>query len=167
MSPTWDLVLIVFFLVSALYGLLLRERVVVTLLGTYAAILVADKWGEAIYKLLAQNSPLLASSGSASVFAVQLSLFVLVVLVVSLKGGILIHPESVGRGLFANLVMALYGLLAAALIASFVLGFLPRETREILLEASRLARFVANYTTWWLILPLALMLVLNLKEHHQ
>jgi len=162
MNPSWDLVLMIFFMVSLLYGLLLRERVVVTLLGAYAAVLITEHWGEAIYKLLSQG-PLSGSQENLSIFTVQLVLLVAILLVVSLKGGILIHPASVGRGLIAHLVMALYGLLAAALIASAVIGFLPPATQEILLESSNLARFISSHTTWWLILPIILMLVLNLK----
>jgi len=162
MSPTWDLVLTIFFAVSLLYGLLLRERVVVTLLGTYAAILITERWGEAIYNLLSQG-PLVTSQSSLSVFTVQMILLVAILLIISLKGGILIHPASVGRGLISHLVMAIYGLLAAALIAAAIISFLPSATKETLLEGSRVAHFVASHTTWWLILPIILMLVLNLK----
>jgi hypothetical protein len=163
MSPTWDLVLIVFFIVSCLYGLLLRERVVVTLLGTYAAVLITERWGESIYKLLASGPLSSVNKGSISIFAVQIILLVLILLVISLKGGILIHPSSVGRGLMAHGIMAVYGVLAAALLASSVISFLPPATQTTMLAASPIARFVFDHTTWWLILPIIMMLVLNLK----
>ena len=56
MVPTWDLVLLVFGGASVVYGLMLRERVVVTLLGAYAAMIVADRWGEAIYQMVTNQS---------------------------------------------------------------------------------------------------------------
>ncbi len=162
MNPSWDLVLAIFFIVSVLYGFLLRERVVVTLLGAYAAVLITERWGEAIHQLISQRA-LTGESGTLPIFTVQIILLVGVLLIISLKGGILIHPASVGRGLMAHLVMALYGFLSAALIASAVVSFLPSATQEMLLSGSVLARFLIRYATWWLILPIVLMLALNLR----
>ena len=43
MVPSWDLVLLVFGGASVVYSLMLREKVVVTVLAAYAAIIVADR----------------------------------------------------------------------------------------------------------------------------
>ena len=102
MIPTWDIVLLAFGGVSILYGLMLRERVVVTLLGAYAAMIVADRWGEALYRVITEEGSQVFNQqilqGSLSVFTVQVVLFAVVMLVVALRGGILIHPDSMGIG---------------------------------------------------------------------
>ena len=163
MIPTWDIVLMAFAGVSILYGLMLRERVVVTLLGAYAAIIVADKWGEGLYKVITEEGSQVFNQqilqGSLSVFTVQLVLFAVVMLIVALRGGILIHPESMGVGIVSHVVQMMYGLLIAALIASAVLGFAPAEQIQTIYENSMVAKYMVDYQAWILIAPLILMFV--------
>ena len=163
MIPTWDIVLMAFAGVSILYGLMLRERVVVTLLGAYAAIIVADKWGEGLYKVITEEGSQVFNQqilqGSLSVFTVQLVLFAVVMLIVALRGGILIHPESMGVGMVSHIVQMAYGLLIAALIASAVLGFAPAEQIQTIYENSMVAKYMVDYQAWILIAPLILMFV--------
>jgi len=163
MVPTWDLVLLVFGGASVVYGLMLRERVVVTLLGAYAAMIVADRWGEAIYQMVTHQSGAVLNEqfvqGNISVFTVQVILFAAVLLIVALKGGILIHPESLGSGFMSYGVLAMYGLLSATLIASAVLSFLPADQLQAVYDNSKSARYLVDYQTWLLIAPLVVMLI--------
>jgi len=157
------LVLLVFFGLSVLYAFLLRERVVVLLLAAYAAGLVADKWGDTIYQMISGQAGNILNQGlvvhSISVFSVQVALFALVLLVISLRGGLLVNPSTMGRGIWSLLIILGYGFLTAALIATSILNFLSPDIREAIIGGSALAKYLINYQAWWLILPLALMIV--------
>ncbi len=163
MVPNWDLVLLAFGGVSIVYGLMLRERVLVTLLGAYAAMIVADRWGASLYRVVAEqggelfNQQLLTSN--LSVFTVQLVLFALVMLILALRGGVYIHPDSMGQGVLSHVVQMIYGLLIAAMIASAVLSFLPADQLQIIYDNSKLAKQLVDYQAWLLVAPLFLMFV--------
>jgi hypothetical protein len=163
MIPNWDIVFLAFGGVSLVYGLMLRERVVVTLMGAYAAMIVADRWGEALYHVVTeQGGQVLNQSfihGNVSVFTVQLVLFAVVMLIVALKGGMLIHPDSMGNGFFAHIVQMVYGLLIAAMIASVILGFVPHDQVAAIYENSKIAKPLVDYQAWLLVAPLILMFI--------
>jgi hypothetical protein len=163
MIPNWDIVFLAFGGVSLVYGLMLRERVVVTLLGGYAAMIVADRWGEALYKIVTEQGGHILNQnliqGNVSVFTVQLVLFAIVMLIVALRGGVLIHPESMGVGFFSHIIQMIYGLLIAAMIASVVLGFVPVDQVQAIYDNSKIAKPLVDYQAWLLIAPLVLMFV--------
>jgi hypothetical protein len=168
MTANWDLVLLVFFAVSLLYSLLLKEKIVVTLLGAYVGMVVATQWGNSLYNLVSQGAVALNQEliqGKISVFAVQIVAFALVILLVAFKAGLLIHPDSVGRGFIGYAALILYGLLTAALIAWSVMNFLPPGTRESITLDSPLASHIMNLGNWWVVLPIILMFFVNLKGY--
>ncbi|MFH0905244.1 MAG: hypothetical protein V1826_00780 [bacterium] len=171
MVPTWDLVLLAFGGASIVYSLMLRERVVVTLLGAYAAMIVADRWGEALYRLVTdQGSSVLNTqlvhSSNLSVLTMQIILFAAVLLIVALKGGVLIHPESVGTGFISYGVLAAYGLLSAILVSSAILGFLPQDQLQTVYENSKVAKYLVDYQPWILIAPLVVMFLSGWGHRH-
>lgn len=162
MVPTWDLVLLVFGGASVVYGLMLRERVLVTLLGAYAGMIVADRWGETIYRLVVDNAPAVLNqnviSSNVSVLTMQIILFAVVMLIIALKGGVLIHPESLGIGVMSHVVLMLYGFLGAVLVASALLGFLPQDQLAVIYENSKWAKYLVDYQSWVLVAPLLVMM---------
>lgn len=164
MVPTWDIVLLAFGGASIVYGLMLRERVIVTLLGAYAATVITNVWGIALYELVTNQSAAVLSdqivnTDNISIFTMQMIIFAVVLLIIALKGGVLIHPESVGTGMMSMLVLVLYGLLSATLVASAVLGFLPQDQLAPMYENSATIRYLVDYQNWVLIAPLVVMLV--------
>lgn len=164
MVPTWDIVLLAFGGASIVYGLMLRERVIVTLLGAYAAMVITNVWGIAFYEMVTNQSAAvlseqLVNTDNLSVFTMQMIVFSVVLLIIALKGGVLIHPDSVGTGMMSMLVLVLYGLLGAMLVASAILGFLPQDQLDIVYEGSNVARYLVDYQNWVLIAPLLVMLV--------
>ncbi len=163
MVPSWDLVLLVFGGASVVYSLMMKEKMVVTLLAAYAAMIVADRWGGALYQLVTKQSGGVLNeqfvNGNVSVLTVQITLFALVMLVIALRGGVLIHPDSIGTGFTFYGVLMLYGLLTAAVIASAILGFVPQEQLDVIYSSSKVAKQLVDYQAWLLIMPLILMLV--------
>jgi hypothetical protein len=136
---------------------------VVTLLAAYAGMIVADRWGEALYHILTKQSGSVLNeqfvSGNISVLTVQIALFAIVMLIIALKGGVLIHPDSVGVGFMSYLVLIGYGLLTAALIASALLGFVPKAQLDQIYESSKIAKQLVDYQAWLLVFPLMLMMI--------
>lgn len=163
MVPSWDLVLLVFGGASVVYSLMLREKVVVTLLGAYAAMIVADRWGSALYHVVTEKSAGVLNeqfvNGNVSVLTVQIALFAIVMLVIALKGGVLIHPDSIGNGFISYGVLILYGVLTAAVIASAILSFTPKDQIDAIYASSKIAKQLVDYQAWLLIAPLVLMLI--------
>jgi hypothetical protein len=163
MVPTWDLVLLVFGGASIVYSLMLRERVVVTLLGAYAAMIVSDRWGVALYDLIEkQSTGILAEQfiqGNLSVLTVQIALFAIVMLIIVLRGGLYVHPESVGVGFVSYIFLMLYGVLTAAVIASVLLGFVPKEQLSVIYENSKFAKYLVDYQAWLLLAPVVLIFI--------
>jgi hypothetical protein len=162
MVPTWDLVLLVFLGASLVYGFLMgREKVIVTMLGAYVGLVIANQWGAAAFSMINHQNAVINNewmSGNLSVFVVKVVLFAAVLLLVALKGGLLSHSLG-GGGLMGFAVQAGYSALNAALIASSVLNFLPEETRKQVVDGSLIAAPLVNLYAWWLILPLLFMLV--------
>lgn len=163
MVPSWDLVLLVFGGASIVYSLILKEKVIVTLLGAYAGMIVADRWGAALYQVVTEKSTGVLNdqfvNGNVSVLTVQIVLFAVVMLIIALRGGVLINPDSIGSGFMSYLVLILYGVLTAAVIASVILGFVPQEQLNNIYENSKIAKQLVDYQAWLLIAPLILMFV--------
>ena len=164
MMPTWDVVLLVFFAASIVYGFLLgKDKIMVTILGAYVGLVIANQWGARVFDLVSTQSGVLNTGwmhGNLSVFIVKTSLFALVLLIVALKGGWLLHPPG-GMGVFGMTMPLMYSVLNATLIAASVLDFLPEETRKQVVEKSIIAAPLVAYYSWWLILPVLLIFVLG------
>lgn len=160
MVPTWDLVLLVFFTASVVYGFLMgKDKIMVTILGTYVGLVIANQWGARVFNIVSEQSAVLNDSwikGNLSVFIVKVALFAIVLLIVALRGGLI--PQFHANGGVLGMVMPLlYSVFSAALIAASILDFLPEETRNQVIEKSVIAAPLVAYYSWWLIIPVLLM----------
>ncbi|MFA5967254.1 MAG: hypothetical protein WC805_01930 [Patescibacteria group bacterium] len=160
--PTWDVVLLVFFAASLVYGFLLgKDKMMITILGAYVGLVIANQWGARVFELVSQQSGVLDTSwmqGSLSIFVVKTALFALVILIIALKGGWLAHPPG-NMGIFGTVMPVVYSMLNAALISASILDFLPEETLKQVIEKSVIAGPLVAYYSWWLILPVVFILV--------
>ncbi|MFH1088317.1 MAG: hypothetical protein V1719_00565 [Patescibacteria group bacterium] len=162
MVPTWDLVLLVFFAASVVYGFLMgKDKIMVTILGAYVGLVIANQWGARVFSIVSEQSAVLDDSwikGNLSVFIVKVILFAVVLLIVALRCGMI--PQIGNNGGILGMVMPLlYSIFSAALIAASILDFLPEETRNQVVEKSIIAAPLVVYYSWWLILPIGLMLM--------
>ncbi|OGB74333.1 hypothetical protein A2V68_01090 [candidate division Kazan bacterium RBG_13_50_9] len=164
MVPTWDLVLLVFLGASVIYGFLMgQEKVLMTLLGAYVGLVIANQWGASAYGLLTGGQVTAISSewieGNVSVFTIKVVLFVAALLIVALRGGMLASAFVGGRGLMGLVVQVGYSLLSAALIAGSILEFLPEETKLQITDGSLIAGPLLSYYSWLLVMPVLLMAI--------
>lgn len=160
-EPTWDLFIILFFIVAAfLYGLSLgRDRIIVILVSIYMALAVVE------------HAPFISDPGFQEgvnnavsqlfVFRISAFLVVFVFLFFMLSRSALVKTivstDSHGRWW----QVLLFSILHVGLIVSITLSFLPEEAAQNLapftqnLFASTNAKFV------WIILPIAAMILIK------
>lgn len=151
---SWDIFIGLFFALAAVYGLILaRDRITVILVSTYIALAVAKAWGEAVYQLILRNQAALGTwITNASLFSVQVGLFILFIILVASRGGIgVATPQE--RRVWHHLTMPTLGILTAGLILTSIFSFMPEGARQALFATSRFAALLARYELWWLVLP--------------
>ena len=121
MVPTWDLVLLVFFAASVVYGFLMgKDKIMVTILGAYVGLVIANQWGARVFSLVSEESAVLNDSwiqGNLSVFIVKVVLFAIVLLIVALRGGLLTQITG-NNGVMGMVMPLVYSVFSAALIAA-------------------------------------------------
>ncbi|MBU1082862.1 hypothetical protein KKE14_00235 [Patescibacteria group bacterium] len=162
MVPTWDLVLLIFFGVSLIYGFLMgREKIILTLLGAYVGLVIANQWATSAFGLITNQSSTILNdkfvSGNVSIFTVKVALFVVTILVIAFRGGLLGHAFMGGRGIVSLFVQTGYSFLSAALIAASILEFLPLDVKSRIVEGSLIAGPLVSAYAWWLVLPVIMM----------
>ncbi len=159
--PTWDLVITLFFLMALAYGFILgRGRIVVILIITYVAYLVAQEFGDTVFKFVSGSETVVSNvwiRSNASLFTVKSIFFALIIVLVSLKGE-LGALTGLARGVRSTLLTGVYAFLNAGLVVSSVIKFLPQESQTALFAVSPLAAKVADARNWWLVIPILIMI---------
>lgn len=160
--PTWDLVITLFFLIAMAYGFILgRGRIVIILVITYVAYVLASELGEAAYSLFTGPTNIANNvlvKGNASLFTIKSALFVLTIVLVSLKGQ-LDGLTSLAKGLKSTLLTGVYSFFNAGLMVSCVIKFLPEESQASLFTISPLANQVASNRQWWVLIPVVIIIL--------
>jgi len=160
--PTWDLVITLFFLIAMAYGFILgRGRIVIILIITYVAFVLASELGEATYGLFSGPTNIAKNvwiEGNASLFTIKTALFVLTIVLLSLKGDL--GPlTSLSRGIKSTILTGIYAFFNAGLIVSSVIKFLPEESQTALVSMSPLASKVVSNRPWWILIPVIVMVI--------
>ena len=155
-SPSWDLLLIVFFVISVGYGFVLqRDKVIVTLLSIYAGIVVANVLAEPLKLFFVGDKTVFNQvfiSAKLSPFTIQTCLFALTVILVSVRSGI--GGRSASRGALSPFELAVFSFLNSALLLTAIFSFMTPEMRENFIHNSRIANVFIQKQTWWVIAPL-------------
>ncbi|MFH0853478.1 MAG: hypothetical protein V1853_03665 [bacterium] len=162
-TPTWDLFIILFFIVAGfLYGLSLgRDRIVVILVSIYMALAVAS------------TAPFIgelnARIGIQNVFVFQISAFVLtfIVLFFLLSRSALLRTIAASDNVGSWWQVLVFSILHVGLLISITLSFLPPEAADNLSPLTRqmfagdMARFV------WIISPIVLMAMIKTEDKNR
>jgi hypothetical protein len=155
MVPTWDLFILLFFIIgSLLYGLSLgRDRVLVILVSVYMALAIAS------------NTPALAGS-SVNIdlhvtenYVLKLTIFLgmFVVLFFMLSRSALLKTMSGHGGHGPWWQTILFSILQVGLLISITLNFLPQSMTSGLSQGTRLVFMSDNGRSAWMILPIVVM----------
>jgi len=123
---TWDLFVIVFFAVVIAYSFIIgRNKTLKVIVSTYIAILAADGVGNLINHFFIGEDPLIrafeVSDQAISLILLKIIIFVLVLVLIVMKGSFEIHIEQT-KSTAMNMILNLtYGILSAGLIVSTIL----------------------------------------------
>lgn len=158
---SWDLFIIVFFTIIVAYSFIIgKNQTVKVILSSYVGILTADGVGNLIEKYFIGASPLLdvfSSENSSSLVIMRISIFILIVVILSINGGFEISlPADNSQGM-EFLMTLTFSILSAGLIISTVLlyatgvGFVGNAaTLPEAFVGSKLAEvMIVNYSAWF------------------
>ncbi len=156
-TPTWDLVILLFFIISVLiYSFTLgRDRIVAILISTYLALAVATN-----FPFINQLTVIINKSG---IFAFQVSAFLIIfaLLFFFLSRSQLVQSLANLSGSWWQII--LFSLLQVGLLISIILSFLPEIALQHLsiftktIFLSDLGRFC------WIILPIIALVFVQRK----
>ena len=162
--PSWDVFIIVAFVIGIAYGIVLRrEKTITTLCSTYIGLVIASSFSEVIYNFF-QGNTVIANQvwikSNASLSTVSIVTFLVFTLLVSGS----INSSSTRSGDTSPLEVILFSALNIALIVSSIIGFLPEEVRASTIEGSRAASIIFAYRTWWVIVPPIALVIMNYRR---
>jgi hypothetical protein len=159
-TPSWDLVITLVFVIGITYGfIMLRDRILVTLLSLYAGMVVATTLSQPIQKFLNGDIPLLNKvwiEGHASLFTIKAFLFLVTILVIGSKSGL-----GGRRGQFSFMEMGTYSVLNVCIGLASIFSFMEPEKQTMFAQTSKLAAIVMNHQTLWMIAPLIILAFLG------
>ena len=158
MTPSWDLFIILFFVVMGVYGFLLgRGRVFNILISTYVGLVIATQLGNFAFDYLSKITEV-SHSVTFTLFVAKVFTFVAVLFVLilnkELSGG---SDDSMTSPVYT----ATYGVLAAGLVLSSVFSFMGDADRAVLFTTSRFASTVYSYQILWLVAPILVVILSN------
>ncbi len=163
--PSWDLFITLFFIIGLAYGFILqRERIVSTLMSVYAALAVSDLLVTPVGQFFKGDKTLFNQiwiRSDAQPFTIHLVLFILIIVLLSVKGGV----AARGRGLMSHFEVLVYSALNTALIVSSIFAFLPEPTRDAYAKGSRLVSLIITHHDWWIIAPVAAIVFFGFHRH--
>jgi hypothetical protein len=151
--PTWDLFILLFFLIGALlYGLSLgRDRVIVILVSVYMALAVVS------------NTPVLSSINLSlhvsENFVLKITYFigVFVILFFLLSRSALLKTIGGSNSPGSWWQTILFSILQVGLLISITLNFLPNELTQGLSDVTKQIFMSDNGRSAWMIIPIVLM----------
>lgn len=157
--PTWDLFLTLFFVIGVAYSFLLqKDKVIVTLLSVYVALVLTSVLVAPIGDFFAGDRTILNQlfiKSSASPFTIATVVFALTIILVSTKSGLAGKDSG---GALSPLELLGYSVLNTALILSSILFFMPEAQRDGFDTTSKIAHLLITYRLWILVLPVALLI---------
>lgn len=169
-NPTWDLLIIIFAIVAVVFGVAMgRERSMVSVIASYIGLVVANFWGNAVYALLggqatAQVGSAVAFSATTSPFFIKAGIFILIIVLLIIKGDFLKRAITSHAGIGSIATSAVYSALNAGLIIMALTSFLGDSQRTSLLEQSKIINMITQYQTWLVVLPVAIMIFLGFRD---
>jgi len=158
-TPSWDLAITVFFLMGIAFGYILqRDKIVATLLSVYVGLIITQAVSGNVQNFLQGDATLsnIWVKANASPFTIRAIIFIAVIMLVSAKSGI---SGGKSKGILSPLEVIVYSVFTSGLILSSLFYFMPAESREAFVMSSRMAKLVINNYIWWIILPIAFMVV--------
>lgn len=154
-SPSWDIFILLFFVVgSLLYGLSLgRDRVLVILMSVYVALAVVTNSPPLESFQLSVN----VSENAVMKITIFLGIFVVLFFLLARSGLLKTFGRSGAPGSWWQTIV--FSVLQVGLLISVTLNFLPHDMTAGLTETTKQIFMSENGRTAWLILPVLVMVI--------
>ncbi len=153
--PTWDLILIFALLAGGFfYGLMAgKRRIAATIIYTYVALAVSSalpigRW--------------FAPSTELDIFWIRAGSFAALFLILAFFLGSRRSKGLAPAGTWWQIFLLSF--LQVGLLIHLVLGFLPQEKIKLLASLTKTVFANPDFHIWWLIIPLALLIILRRLE---
>jgi len=158
--PTWDLIIVGSFIFFVAYTLILqKEKILTSLVAVYIASAVTQVWGDKVAAFfMGQNfiGSFFIKANFEPVW-IKIIVFFLILIFFVMKSDLEVSMQKDSN---ASLVLnILYSLSYAALLTASILNLLPSPTLTNLVLQSKLANFIYNHISWWVILPVVLIIL--------
>lgn len=165
---TWDLLLIIFFIVILSYSYIVGQNgTIKIILSAYIAMLCANGIGNLLARYILLSEPLvnvLETSPEENVILFKIFTFVMVTLILVLRGGFIIEMGRENSFLARMVTTTIFGFLSAGLIMSTILVFIGGTTVDGFLVSSlsdsleipvqtAFARSLIDYYNFWFAAP--------------
>ena len=160
-TPSWNLAIAVVFLMGIAFGYILqREKIVATMLSCYVALIVTQATSGSLQAYLEGSKTFnqFWLNLHASPFTVRVLIFMAVITLLSAKSGV---SGGKTKGLLSPIEIVVFSILTTGLIVGSIFYFLPVETRDTFAANSKLAALIINHYTWWVILPVVVLIGLG------
>lgn len=148
------------FVIGVAYGfIMLRDRILVTLLSLYAGTMIANMLAEPIHKFFNGDLAILNKlwvQSSVSPFYIKLALFGAVILLIGAKSGL-----AGRRSHFSFFELGAYSFLNVCIAISSIFSFMEPDKLKAYTDASKLATLVVKHQTLWFIAPLIILAVIG------
>ncbi len=159
-APSWDLAITVIFLVGIAFGYILqRDKIVGTLLGVYVGLILTQAVSGNIQHFFQGDTTLFNQvwiRANANAFTIRALVFAAAIIIVSTKANI---SGTKAKGILSPLEIIIYSTLTTGLILGSLFYFMPADGRTPFIMTSRLAKFIIENYTWFIVGPVLFMLV--------
>ncbi len=163
-APSWDLVITLSFVIGITYGfIMLRDKVLVTLLSLYAANVIATSLAEPVQKFFNGDVALLNKiwvQSSASPFTIKLVIFGAVLVIIGAKGGL-----AGRRSGFSMFELAAYSFFNVCIALASIFSFMTPDQLKGFTETSHFARLIIDHRLVWFVAPLVILAVMGRAPH--
>jgi len=125
--PTWDLFIVAFFAIIMAYSFIVgKNQTLKIIISTYVAILTSEGVSNIIDRFFLSNNPIIGfvSLGSSSVVMVKILVFVLVILLLTIRGEFFVETSIEHSPISKVAANGVFGFLSAGLIVSTILVYM-------------------------------------------
>jgi len=158
--PTWDLIVIAGFIFFVAYTLILqKEKILTSLVSVYIASVVTQIWGDKVAAFFMGQNFIGSFFVKANLepFWIKIIVFFAIIIFFAVRSDLVVSMQKDSRSsLMLNLC---YSLSYASLLVASILNLLPQPMLNNFILQSRLGNFVYQHMSWWVLLPVILIIV--------
>jgi len=181
--PTWDLFILVFFIIIITYSLIIgRSQTVRVMISAYIAVLTADGLGNLLQMLFFSEDSTFAVIGFENnyVAIAKVFLFATLIIILMLKGTFTADITDGDSSILSFLITGTMGLFCATLMVSTILIFIAGGSFLIgydvqinsdlvssIYEQSKAARVLLDNSSLWFSLPAIAFIIGSVAEEEE